>query len=84
MRVKSSRRSAWCAACMCRWLNEESRDYDGMGLVSGGGMKGVLGGGERRTIFVFVSFFFVGIFTYCTVMAGSCHLWRCVEIGTIR
>lgn len=36
MRVKSSRRSAWCAACMCRWLNEESRDYDGTGLVSGG------------------------------------------------
>lgn len=74
MRVKSSRRSAWCAACMCRWLNEESRDYDGMGLVSGGGMKGVLGG-EGRTmlefLFFFVFFFFVGIFTYCTVMAGS-------------
>lgn len=73
MRVKSSRRSAWCAACMCRWLNEESRDYDGTGLVSGGGMKGVLGG-EGRTmlgVLFFVFFFFVGIFTYCTVMAGS-------------
>lgn len=73
MRVKSSRRSAWCAACMCRWLNEESRDYDGTGLVSGGGMKGVLGG-EGRTMLgflFFVFFFFVGIFTYCTVMAGS-------------
>lgn len=73
MRVKSSRRSAWCAACMCRWLNEESRDYDGTGLVSGGGMKGVLGG-EGRTmlgVLFFVFFFFVGIFTNCTVMAGS-------------
>lgn len=76
MRVKSSRRSAWCAACMCRWLNEESRDYDGTGLVSGGGMKGVLGGGEGRAAYhigvsFFCFFFFVGIFTYCTVMAGS-------------
>lgn len=58
MRVKSSRRSAWCAACMCRWLNEESRDYDGTGLVvSGGGMKGVLGE-EGRTMLGFLFFLF--------------------------
>lgn len=55
MRVKSSRRSAWCAACMCRWLNEESRDYDGMGLVSGGWDEG--GFRRRGAYHVGVSFF---------------------------
>lgn len=92
MRVKSSRRSAWCAACMCRWLNEESRDYDGMGLVSGGGMKGVLGG-EGRTMLEFLFFCFLFLRRYFHVLYGDGRVsWRCIvlryriqpDTGTIR
>lgn len=78
---------------MCRWLNEESRDYDGTGLVSGGGMKGVLGG-EGRTMLGFLFFFcFLFLRRYFHVLYGDGKVsWRCVvlryriqpDTGTIR